>query len=243
MRRSRLLPPPSEAQIADPFSKKGALALFWLLARQGSGGEDAFAINRAAREVGVGPFTVYRAIRALEFDGIVRPEGMGTKKRFRLAKPKALLIRWLRHYQIQRKCRLHRYGLSEPRKLKAQESSVVPALHTATRSIFHAGVTNLPGAEYYLLGARDSVARTLGLIPQERGYDVLLIEPYYRGVVERYAQDRQDSTWQSALAVLTFLDLYHFPVRGREQAEAHYRKVPALKALGPWSDIESVEAW
>ncbi len=38
--------------MVDPFSKKGGLTLFWLLARWPDKAGDAFSINQAAREVG-----------------------------------------------------------------------------------------------------------------------------------------------------------------------------------------------
>ncbi|MEN9722203.1 MAG: hypothetical protein RJB38_189 [Pseudomonadota bacterium] len=87
----------------------------------------------------------------------------------------------------------------------------------------------------------ESLAKKHGLVAQERGYEVLLIEPYYRGVVERFKKDPEDPTWTAAMAILTFLDLYHFPLRGIEQAEAIYRKTPVLKTIAPWSALESIE--
>ena len=86
-----------------------------------------------------------------------------------------------------------------------------------------------------------SLAKKSGLVAQERGYEVLLIEPYYRGVVERFKKNPQDPIWTAAMAILTFLDLYHFPLRGIEQAEAIYRKTPVLKTIAPWPALESIE--
>lgn len=243
MARSNLLSAP-ETVLVDPFSKKGALALFWLLARKGG---DEFSVNRTARELGIMPFTVHRVIRTLEYDGIIRARGMGTKKRFYLADPKALMIRWLRHYQFQRKNKLWKFSLSDPKDFASKRkkfltSYVLPALHTAAQSVFHVGVTNLSTTEGYVeAGNSARLVREFGFVEQERGYQVLLIEPYYLELVRRFAKDRTDPVMRSAFAILTFLDLYHFPVRGREQAEALFRKCPALKSLGPWSDFEAVE--
>jgi DNA-binding MarR family transcriptional regulator len=251
MPRSKLLPSSSDAPLADPFTKKGALTLFWLLARRAKpkpGAHDEFSVNQAARELELRPHTVHRVVRSLEYDGIIRSEGTGTKKRFYLADPQALLIRWLKNYQIQRKCRLRRYAISDPKAFPSQrdhflQAAGAPALHTAARLIFHAGVTNLSTTEAYLLDSArvESLTKKYGLVAQERGYEVLLIEPYYRGVVERFKKDPEDPTWTAAMAILTFLDLYHFPLRGIEQAEAIYRKTPVLKTIASWSALESIE--
>ncbi|MCM2321805.1 MAG: hypothetical protein NDJ90_00920 [Oligoflexia bacterium] len=247
-KRSNLLPE-IEPALVDPFSKKGALALFWLLARRPAASEGGFSVNQAARELGIMPFTVHRVVRTLEYDGIIRAQGIATKKRFHLAEPKGLMIRWIRHYQIQRKSKLHRYGLSNPREFSSRRQEflgafVVPALHTAAQTVFRAGVTNLLTTEGYTDGKGAlKLARKFGLIEQDRGYEVLLIEPYYLEVVRRFNKDRSDPIWKSAFAVLTFLDLYHFPLRGREQAEVLFRKTPALKTLGPWAEFEAIEVF
>jgi len=252
MPRSNLLPSSSaDVPLADPFTKKGALTLFWILARRAgtkAGPSEEFSVNQAARELELRPHTVHRVVRSLEYDGIIRAVGTGTKKRFYLADPKALLIRWLKNYQIQRKCKVRRYAISDPKAFASQrdhflDAAGAPALHTAARLSFHAGVTNLSTTEAYLLDASraDAIAKKYGLVAQERGYEVLLIEPYYRGVVERFKKDPEDPKWKLAMAILTFLDLYHFPLRGIEQAEAIYRKTPVLKTIAPWSALESIE--
>ncbi len=251
MPRSNLLPATSDVPLADPFTKKGALTLFWLLARRvkpKSGAHDEFSVNQVARELELRPHTVHRVVRSLEYDGIIRAVGTGTKKRFYLADPKALLVRWLKNYQIQRKCTLRRYAISDPKAFQSQrdhflDAAGAPALHTAARLIFRAGVTNLSTTEAYLLDSSraESLAKKYGLVAQERGYEVLLIEPYYRGVIERFQKDPKDPAWAAAMGILTFLELYHFPLRGIEQAEAIYRKTPVLKTIAPWSSFESIE--
>jgi DNA-binding Lrp family transcriptional regulator len=251
MPRSNLLPSSSDAPLADPFTKKGALTLFWLLARRSQskiGTYEEFSVNQAARELEIRPHTVHRVVRSLEYDGIIRAVGIGTKKRFYLADPKSLMVRWLKNYQIQRKCKVRRYAISDPKAFQSQRDHFLnaagaPALHTAARLIFHAGVTNLATTEAYLMDSQraEALAKRYGLVAQERGYEVLLIEPYYRGVIERFKKNPEDRTWTAAMAILTFLDLYNFPLRGIEQAEAIYRKAPELKTIAPWSAFESIE--
>ena len=84
------------------------------------------------------------------------------------------------------------------------------------------------------------MSQKLGLVEQDRGYEVLLLQPYYSGVLERFYVSPEKEPWCSAYALLTFLDLYHFPLRGREQAEALFRKVPVLSKICRWSEIEDI---
>jgi hypothetical protein len=52
---------------------------------------------------------------------------------------------------------------------------------------------------------------------KEKGYEVLLIEPYYKMLLKQNRKDDKEIGISPLL--LTFLDLYHFPLRGQEQAE------------------------
>jgi len=69
----------------------------------------------------------------------------------------------------------------------------------------------------------------LELEPQERGYEVLLIEPYYKSLLNLDIGLGKGLRTSSAL--LTFLDLYHFPLRGLEQAEFMAQRDPELKRI------------
>jgi hypothetical protein len=69
----------------------------------------------------------------------------------------------------------------------------------------------------------------LQLEPQERGYEVLLIEPYYKVLIK---QDKQDGKEIGICPLLlAFLDLYHFPLRGQEQAEFIAQRAPEMKRI------------
>jgi hypothetical protein len=85
--------------------------------------------------------------------------------------------------------------------------------------------------ELYLLDPtiRPKLENVLQLEPQERGYEVLLIEPYYKSLVELGESSGKNIGISPVL--LTFLDLYHFPLRGQEQAEFMAKRLSDLKCI------------
>lgn len=108
------------------------------------------------------------------------------------------------------------------------QQKVVLALHSAAEA-HHCKNTNLDTLELYLLDSnlRSQIEEMLQLEPQERGYEVLLIEPYYKKMLQ---QSMRNHLLYSP-PLLTFLDLFHFPLRGREQAEFMAERMTALKKI------------
>lgn len=76
---------------------------------------------------------------------------------------------------------------------------------------------------------RAKLESALQLEPQERGYEVLLIEPYYKRLIKQNMKGGKDVSESPLL--LAFLDLYHFPLRGQEQAEFIAQRAPELKRI------------
>lgn len=107
---------------------------------------------------------------------------------------------------------------------------VALALHSAVE-IHGCKNTNLNTLELYLLDplVRPQLEKKLLLEPQEKGYEVLLIEPYYKSLLRAAYDSNQDICASSP--ILTFLDLYHFPLRGQEQAEFMAERLPELKRI------------
>jgi hypothetical protein len=79
----------------------------------------------------------------------------------------------------------------------------------------------------------------MGLHQFDRGYEILLIKPYYSSLVKKVYEDPGDQKWMEAYAILTVLDLLQFPMRGVEQAETLFRKVEPLKRILNWSALEN----
>ena len=110
------------------------------------------------------------------------------------------------------------YGALKPEAFITQKEELLsnfatPALHTAARNFYRAEISNLQTVEAYVTQWEkiDQVAKKFALVEQERGYDVLLLKPYYSEIVRNYKQHPDTSLWREAYALLTFLDLYHFP--------------------------------
>ncbi len=109
-------------------------------------------------------------------------------------------------------------------------SDVILALHSAAEAHGYKN-TNLEGLELYILNPsiRAKLESALQLEPQERGYEVLLIEPYYKMLLKQKREgDKQIGICQ---LLLTYLDLYHFPLRGQEQAEFIAQRAPEMKRI------------
>lgn len=224
---------PAEGNV---YADKSSLVLDWLL-REGLS-KESFSLREVAKEAEVSLGLVQRVFNILVQKGLLQVEGVRTAKRFSFNKPKELLESWLEHYSIVKKCKIRTYrsalsGKSEwfkALKKSGFEQSVILALHSAAEALGLKN-TNLEGLELYVLdpSIRAKLENALQLEPQERGYEVLLIEPYYKMLLK---QNRKDGTEVSNCPLLlTFLDLYHFPLRGQEQAEFIAQRAPELKSI------------
>lgn len=218
------------------YADKSSLILDWLL-RVGLSRE-SFSLREVAKEAGVSLGLVQRVFNILVLKGLLQVEGVRTAKRFSFNKPKELLESWLEHYSIVKKCKIRTYrsalsGKSEwfkALKKSGFDQNVILALHSAAEAL---GIknTNLEGLELYILdpSIRASLENALQLEPQERGYEVLLIEPYYKMLLKQNKKEGKEIGICPLL--LAFLDLYHFPLRGQEQAEFIAQRAPELKRI------------
>jgi hypothetical protein len=224
---------PAEGNV---YADKSSLVLDWLL-REGLSKEN-FSLREVVKEVGVSLGLVQRVFNILVLKGLLQVEGVRTAKRFFFNKPKELLESWLEHYSVVKKCKIRTYrsalsGKSEwikALKKSGLGSDVVLALHSAAEALGLKN-TNLEGLELYVLdpSIRAKLENALQLEPQERGYEVLLIEPYYKMLLKQNRKD--DKEIGICPLVLAFLDLYHFPLRGQEQAEFMAERVLDLKRI------------
>ena len=218
------------------YANRSSLILDWLLC---VGIErKAFSIREVAREIGVSIGLVQKILAALALQGVLKTSGLRTAKRFSLQRPLLLLNGWINQYHIVKKCKLWTYRshlgnraeLLEALKQTGLQKKVVLALHSATE-MHKCKCTNLSTTELYLMdpSLRPKVEKALQLEHQEHGYEVLLIEPYYTGLLARTGTS--DMPLRVSSPLLTFLDLFHFPLRGREQAEYMAQKIPELRRI------------
>lgn len=218
---------------AEPniYSNTSSLILNWLLLKGIE--KQQFSIREVAKDLNVSVGLVQRVFKTLVFKGYLKTVGLRTAKKFTLKKPQLLLKSWLEKYSIVAKCKMwtYRSGLQNREKvLKALHSfqdQVALALHSAAEA-YQCKNTNLQTLELYILNPniRLQLEKKLLLEPQERGYEILLVEPYYKKMLEQ-----SDQKIRKAPPLLTFLDLYHFPLRGREQAEFMAERIPLIKRI------------
>lgn len=235
--KGRFLVSSNEASAeGNVYADKSSLILDWLL-RVGIS-KESFSLREVAKEAGVSLGLVQRVFNVLVLKGFLQVEGVRTAKKFSFYKPKELLESWLEYYSIVKKCKIRTYRSALSGKsewLKALEKSeldqdVILALHSAAEAHGYKN-TNLEGLELYVLdpSIREKLENTLQLEPQERGYEVLLIEPYYKMLIKQNTKDGKEIGICPLL--LAFLDLYHFPLRGQEQAEFIVQRAPELKRI------------
>ena len=217
------------------YADKSSLVLEWLL-RVGLGREE-FSIREVARDLELSVGLVQKVFGVLVMHGHLQAVGLRTAKKFTLKKPEPILMNWLEEYSIAKKCKMRPYrtGFQDReqmlRVLKTSKlkDKVVLALHSAAEALSCKN-TNLETLELYLLesGSRKAIETLLQLEPQERGYEVLLVEPYYKNLLQSALRVKQ---LKVTPVLLTFLDLYHFPLRGREQAEYMAERTDVLKRI------------
>ncbi len=216
------------------YADRSSVILAWLL-RIGID-KEKFSLRQVAKETGISLGLVQRVFSILVMHGFLQTEGVRTSKHFCMTKPEALLRSWLEQYSIVKKCKMwtYRSGFTDRDELlkvlkkSNLQSKTVLALHSAVE-VHGCKNTNLTTLELYIKSrdVKKGLELLLELEPQERGYEVLLIEPYYKSFLKIEA----DQHLNSSPVLLTFLDLYHFPLRGLEQAEFMAERIPELKRI------------
>ncbi len=232
MKGDFLVKKPESHTEANIYANKSSLVLYWLLIVGLQ--KNYFSLREAAQETKSSVSLVQRIFSHLIKQGIMKTEGMRTAKRFRLSKPKLLLESWLVNYSIVKKCKIRTYrsGFSSRKDLlnaitnSKLQSKVCLALHSSADALGYKN-TNLDTLELYVLddSIHSEIEQALHLEPQERGYDVVLISPYYKALLEQYSKGAV------CPLLLTYLDLYHFPLRGTEQAEYIASRSQELKDI------------
>lgn len=223
------------------FADKSSLVLEWVLLK-GIEKED-FSLREVAHATGVGLGSVHRVFESLVLKGFLQTIGIRTNKKFSVKNPEGLLLDWIEAYSLVKKCRMFAYSTGFQNReqvmdaliLSGLEQKVVLALHSSAEA-HKCKNTNLQQLELYLIqtNIKPKLEKSLKLSPKERGYDVLLIEPYYKAMLNQCITKEKDGSKKHlfyAPALLTFLDLYHFPLRGIEQAETLAQRISELRRI------------
>lgn len=208
----------------DPFADRSSLVARTLL-ESANDRQRSWGVRELAEAAGVGPATVTRSIRGLERRRVVQVRRPGRDSEIRLTDARALFTLWTGAYDWTRNhCvavhapvgdplrfmrRLtstlgpHRWALT----LQSGASLVAPL---ATWERIHAYV-DVPGPEALM-----DIAERAGWPVSGEGR-LVLMRPYYRDSVWHNVRKVDDLPVVSDLQLA--LDLWHYPLRGREQAE------------------------
>jgi hypothetical protein len=209
-------------QSFDPFSDRGSLIVRTLLESVAT--DRAWGVRELATEAAVSPATATRVTRELERHG-VQVQRRARTAEVRLRDPHALFAAWTRAYDWTRNpsaafaapmgdadlflARV-RAGWKGPRWALGLQSGAARVAPLSTFSRVHIYV-DVPAA-FDLI----AVGEMQGWEPAEDG-NVVLLKPWYRTSVWHGLQQVGGLPVTSPLQLA--LDLWHYPLRGREQAE------------------------
>lgn len=219
--REGLKPPRriAASAITNPFSDRNSLVLRLLL----DDPERAWGIRELAAEAGVSPGTASKVLRRLAAEGLAdAPAG---RQPVRIRDPQQVLRRWARAYDWQRSPaaafaapvgdpqrflrRLPRVMGSARWGLTMHAGASLVAPH-ATWDRVHAYVSVEHAGELYDIAERE------GWQPADDGR-LVLMKPYYKDSVWHGLRTVNDLPVVSDTQLV--LDLWHYPLRGLEQAE------------------------
>jgi len=214
-RRSSERPPRAKARLRRLFSPKSSRVARILLDHP----NQEWTLARLASEASISVRTVHLVINALEEKDFV------DKRRgaIRLAKPGPLLDLWAENYRFDQHRRQTFYTfVRSPRELAEKLAAEATRQRALLALTLHAGAALVaPFVRYtdvhaYVAGDVERLAKALDLRPVETGGGIHLLTPNDEGVFYGI------QTIKGIPVVCNpqlYLDLVHYPARGREQAD------------------------
>jgi hypothetical protein len=219
--REGLKPPrkPAPPATGNPFSDRNSLVVRLLL----DDPDRPWGIRELATEAGVSPGTVSKVVRRLALEGLA--EAPAGKQPVRITDAHRLLLRWTRAYDWQRNdARAFLAPIGDPQRflrrlpdalgsvrwaLTMQAGASLVAPH-ATWDRVHVYVSAADADELY------DIAERAGWPPADDGR-LVLMKPYYKHSVWHGLRTVDGLPVVSDTQLV--LDLWHYPLRGIEQAE------------------------
>ena len=214
---------PEKRQRRDPFSDKASLILREMLKVP----KRQWGIRELAVKIGLDPGYVSRMAKSLAESGYASR----TNGKLSIRSPKEILDDWVRAYDLKRNDH-HRFfilasdvksiirrlqEINIPQKCKyalsVQAGAGLVAPHAVYKEV-HMYVGDGEGIEYF--------KKELDLKDADQGANLVLMRPYYKYSVFYDSQEVEGLRVVSDIQL--YLDLYGYPVRGREQAEHLYDK-------------------
>ncbi len=187
------------------------------------------------RETGVSLGHISAVIKALEKSSyIVRVKDSGIK----LVRLKELLSEWLGFYRFERLNQITPYFFNVGKQHSIINEIVMRADHLPSQkycfTLHAAGDYVAPWVRYqgvhmYIDGPPEPWRNLLGLISAKQDANLFIIQPYYETSVF-YDSHITGNFVPLVSDIQLFLDLYHYPQRGREAAE-HLFKIKLKEKL------------
>lgn len=214
---------PEKRQRRYPFSDKASLILRELLKDP----KRQWGIRELAEKIRLDPGYVSRITKSLsEFGYASRAGG-----KLRVRSPKEILDAWVIAYDLKRN-EQHRFfvlapnvksilqqvrKIDMPREVEYALSVHAGAGLVAPYAVYkevHMYVSNSEGVEFF--------KKEMHLKNADQGANLVLMMPYYKHSV--FYDSREVENLRVVSDIQLYLDLYRYPVRGREQAEHLYEK-------------------
>lgn len=221
---------PEERLSRNPFSDKASLIIRELISEY----KKIRGVRELADLLELSPGYVSKMAGELERLGYIQKSAAG----IRLQNPKELLADWVAHYSV-RDNRQHKYFLSalgvdevinEIRKLDLQKSDYAFSAQAGANLVYQYASYDVVHVYVKDEEVHNSFADSLSLQSVDRRENLILMDPRYKKSVFYKSRKIQGISVVSDLQL--YLDLYHYPKRGREQAE----KIFEEKLLPLWEE-------
>jgi len=209
---------PEERMERYPFSDKASLIIREIILERGK----AWGVREIAESVGLNPGYVSRMSNEL----VRRNYLVRISNKLKLDDPVKILDDWVRHYNYK-KNRMYKYFclakspdeiINKFRKVNFDEEvEYALSFHAGANLISQYAVYNEVHLYVKSYSDIDMIAEKLKLQKVEEGSNVIFLIPYYKNSVF-YSKQKIKNLWVVSDLQL-YIDLYNFPVRGKEQAE------------------------
>jgi hypothetical protein len=214
---------PEKRNGRNPFSDKASLILRSML----KNAEHLWGIREMAEEIGLNPGYVSRMAEELEKRNYI----VRVKNKLRLRSPEGILDDWVRAYNFKKNKLLRYFCMAKsssdilsklskmeiPGDIKYALSVQAGASLISPYSVFkevHVYVRNQKDIEFF--------KNQLQLSSADQGANLLFMLPYYKNSV--FFDIRIVKSLWVVSDIQLYLDLYEYPIRGREQAEHLFDK-------------------
>ncbi|MEX2528530.1 MAG: hypothetical protein WEA09_12910 [Gemmatimonadota bacterium] len=207
----------------DPFADRSSLVLRTLM--EPIHADRVWGVRELAEAAGVGPATASRAVRELERYEVVNVRRSGRESEIRLQDPKALFSLWAGAYEWTRNQSIAVHApIGDPLRFLKRSKGIFEGHRWALT--LQAGASLVaPHATWERIHIYMDATRPIDLLEFARKQEwpmgddgrLVLLKPYHRDSVWHGARTVDGLPVVSDLQLV--LDLWNYPLRGREQAE------------------------